>query len=147
MFQSKKNLKELENDIVGTSIEIKNDITLDEAVANNIVLHDDVSEKEVIDIDEYLERSGGCALYQIFIVTITIAIGIPLVFPPFLFYFIGHDPKWIAKEKIPSNDVSSITGEIKWKLHHSDDTKRCEMHRNQWEFYYQKSTLSTEVGL
>lgn len=109
-------------------------------ISNNAVL----KEKEYIDIDEYLFRTGGCGPYQKCIVLQMMIIALPLVFPPLLFYFIGHDPDWISRKSVTVSDTGR---KVTWKLHGNEDTSRCDMDRNDWTYYFKKTTLTTEVNL
>jgi len=114
---------------------------------NSLISNDALikEENETIDIDEYLFRTGECGPYQVCIVIQMMIIALPLVFPPLLFYFIGHDPQWISRKVIPEYEVG--VSKIKWVLHRSDDNGRCKMNRNEWTYYYSKTTMATEFDL
>lgn len=90
-------------------------------------------EKELIDIDEFLLRSGECSTFQFHLVMKMMLMSIPLSYPIFIFYFISYDPPWI-------NVVSSTS-------HTKEDNTRCSLNRTEWIYDYDKTTLTTEVSL
>lgn len=97
----------------------------------NVEDNEEVKENEVIDIDEFLVRSGECSTYQIQLVIKMILMSFGLSFPTFIYYFISYDPPWI-------NLVNST-------YHTKEDDARCTLNRSDWIYDYDKTTLTTEV--
>lgn len=90
-------------------------------------------EGEILDIDQFLMRSGECGPYQFRLVVLIKILTFPLSFPVFLFYFIGVDPEWTSRQN--------------FKSHQKDDIRRCSMNRSDWTYDYPKTTLVTEYDL
>jgi len=103
-------------------------------------------EKEELDIDEYLFRSGECGLYQVYLVCLMMFISFPLGYPPMVFYFIGYDPAWVYTKDLPANNLGFLNS-TDVKVHPRDDHRRCRIDRSEWQYYYTKSSLTTDFDL
>lgn len=103
--------------------------------------------REEVDIDGFLYMSGECGLYQVYIVTLMMIISFPLGYPPMVFYFIGYDPTWVLTKDIGDNSELSVVKNPHIKIHSRDDMRRCKLNRTEWEYNFDKTTMTTDVRI
>ena len=103
--------------------------------------------REEVDIDGFLYMSGECGLYQVYIVTLMMIISFPLGYPPMVFYFIGYDPTWVLTKDIGDNSELPVVKNPHIKIHSRDDMRRCKLNRTEWEYNFDKATMTTDVRI
>ena len=103
--------------------------------------------REEVDIDGFLYMSGECGLYQVYIVTLMMIISFPLGYPPMAFYFIGYDPTWVLTKDISDNSELPVVKNTHVKIHSRDDMRRCKLNRTEWEYNFDKTTMTTDVRI
>lgn len=100
-----------------------------------------MSEKEILDIDDYLLKIGEFGKSQKIILLFIYLMYIPHTFHTLSMFFTGHSPAWSCSGKTLECNMTGTfdVGDAFYE-------RRCSMSRSSWEYVESKSySIVTEV--
>ena len=105
------------------------------------------SEGSGIDVNEFLERAGGCGRFQVIMQTVAFYFVLSYGYQPLIMYSIANNPDWKC---VTSNSSKFCNENYGKKIDISDSNfkHRCQMKRSEWEYTTKKDfAIVTEFDL
>lgn len=106
-------------------------------------LEDKSNSKEVLNVDELMERVGPFGLYQLRTQAIFFLFMLPLTYQVLIMYFAAENPPWRCthgSERCPYKGI--VTSNMGKRFQ-----RRCNLNRSEWEYTTnQKLSIITEVN-